>query len=65
VLESSSVKPDVRDLIARHGIGKLATAYCRELGWRPDAQGRNPQWYRAWRDGLGDEVEKALATGPG
>lgn len=49
------------DLIAHHGILRFPAAYCRERGWRRGAQGRAPEWYKAWTHGLGEEVERVLA----
>lgn len=41
----------------RGSLIKARREYIRERGWRGD------EWYVAWREGLGDEVERAARNG--
>lgn len=51
-------KEQLDELVARHGFtGKLVRAYCALRGWRYDKNGAPPEWYAAWRSGLGRELE--------
>lgn len=52
-------------LVFKHGAtSKLVRAYCAAMGWRYGKNGAPAEWYAAWRDGLGLEIESLLEAAP-
>lgn len=52
----------LRDMVQKYGAtSKLVKAICSLRGWRYNSQGAPPEWYVAWKEGLGDEIELELA----
>lgn len=52
---------ELRVLVKSHGAtGKLVRAVCAASGWRRTTLGAPPEWYAAYRDALGEQLEKVL-----
>lgn len=53
----------LKDLIDKYGLtGKLIKAICAQRGWRYSHNGAPEEWYQAWRDGLGREIEECVRS---
>ena len=51
--DAADMLDNLGELVAKHGVGsKLVRAYCKEMGWRYNAQGAPSEWYLAWRCGV-------------
>lgn len=59
------VSDQLAALVGRHGAtSKLVRAYCAAMGWRYSKTGAPAEWYRAWRDGLGQRLDELLRSRP-